>query len=376
LKDLKLSKGITFFIVFSIFIAIWSTFELLYTGRIDLDGDAIWYFESAISGDYFENFYPIYPLFISYFGLNSPYITRFWQFAFVLLLTLILFRKVQELDWTQTAKKYFKYFYVSNFGLYLLIFQLVRDWIIFTLTVIIFLFYYSNIKPVRKTFLISLIVLLLIPISQVLPGVIAIAGFLTFIQFNVIKNRSAKSLFILALIAFIIYLAFGQYITDLLNRATSVFGEDRVLEDDASKGNIIIGFFNFLFGPGLIRPLFPSKYYMVFTYYFSFLTWVACISFIWQFSFVTNAVLNSRDMLNFSRRFFFSFYTFIFYVLVYVSAFGGPGGLRKRTVAYFLFSLSLFELLSKVNLNLTKVFWIRVLQLTVLIIFITSIYSF
>ena len=373
---MKLSKGITFFIVFSIFIAIWSTFELLYTGRIDLDGDAIWYFESAISGDYFENFYPIYPLFISYFGLNSPYITRFWQFAFVLLLTLILFRKVQELDWTQTAKKYFKYFYVSNFGLYLLIFQLVRDWIIFTLTVIIFLFYYSNIKPVRKTFLISLIVLLLIPISQVLPGVIAIAGFLTFIQFNVIKNRSAKSLFILALIAFIIYLAFGQYITDLLNRATSVFGEDRVLEDDASKGNIIIGFFNFLFGPGLIRPLFPSKYYMVFTYYFSFLTWVACISFIWQFSFVTNAVLNSRDMLNFSRRFFFSFYTFIFYVLVYVSAFGGPGGLRKRTVAYFLFSLSLFELLSKVNLNLTKVFWIRVLQLTVLIIFITSIYSF
>jgi hypothetical protein len=165
-------------------------------------------------------------------------------------------------------------------------------------------------------------------------------------------------------------------ISSLIEKSADVVTGDKVLVDEAAKSNFFLGFFNFLFGPGLIRPLFPSKYYLVFTYYFSFLTWLACLSWMIQFSLSTSLVFQNRLKLNFSKNFFIFFYTFLVYVSIYVAAFGGPGGLRKRMLAYFIFSLCIAELFSKNEFlplkKKTVYFTIFILSL---LIIITSIFS-
>jgi hypothetical protein len=58
------------------------------------------------------------------------------------------------------------------------------------------------------------------------------------------------------------------------------------------------------------------------TYYFSFLTWVACLSWMVQFSISTSIFFQNSKKLNFSKNFFIFFYTFFIYVSIYVAAFG------------------------------------------------------
>jgi hypothetical protein len=168
---------------------------------------------------------------------------------------------------------------------------------------------------------------------------------------------------------------FYEYVGSLLYKSDRIL-TDKALIDDSAKSNLIIGVFNFLFGPGIIRPLFPSKYYLVYTYYFSFLTWIAFIGWVFQFSFSMSYIFYKKTILNFSNKFFIFFYSFSLYVLIYVSTFGGPGGLRKRMVAYFLFSLCTLELFSKSQLFPTPS---RVkllgLVLSFIIILVTAIFS-
>jgi hypothetical protein len=213
------------------------------------------------------------------------------------------------------------------------------------------------------------LLIILFPLSQVLPLVILLSIFLVYVQFKIIKHLSLVRLLLLLLFIFLFFFIFKDYIDSVNYRLERII-DDKVLLDDSAKSNVLLGFFNFLFGPGLIRPLFPSKYYLVYTYYFAFLTWLACISWFFQFSLTISIFLNKKMNLNYSKNFFFFLYTFLIYLSVYVTTFGGPGGLRKRMVAYFLFSLCTKEALSKSNFfPLSK----NILQITSLIIIIIII---
>jgi len=373
---LKTNKSILFFIISFLLMFIWSSSELYMKNIIDLDGDATWYFESAINKMYDENFYPIYPLFITYVGIDNPYLTRIAQFVLLLILTLFIFNNIENRNWTESSIVLFKVFFVTNFGLYLLIIQLVRDWMLFSL-VAISLILFTNSKNNAFKFSMSLFaLLLLLPLSQTLPFILITAYIITFVQFDIFKKRSAFKIILACVLLFTFYILFKENMSSLLERSLDVVSGDKVLIDESAKSNFILGFFNFLFGPGLIRPLFPSKYYIVYTYYFSFLTWVACLSWMVQFSISTSIFFQNSKKLNFSKNFFIFFYTFFIYVSIYVAAFGGPGGLRKRMIAYFIFTLCVCELFSKTEiLPFNKKSIINTFLVLITLIFVTSIFS-
>jgi len=374
--SIKINKYLLLFVVVFILFFIWSTIELNIYNIIDLEGDATWYFETAINKLYSENFYPIYPLFITYIGLDNPYFTRFAQFIFLFIVTIILFRNIDKREWDVSVKKLFKIFYTTNFGIYLLIIQLVRDWMLFSFTAISVVLFTSNDKNKVNSIIAILAIIFLFPLSQTLPLILFASYILTFIQFNFFKQRHLSSTIVFILFSVFLSIIFKNNIINLLERSSDVIGGAKVLEDEAAKGNFLIGFFNFLFGPGLIRPLFPSKYYLVYTYYFSFLTWISCLSFMIQFSLSVSFFFEKKIILNFSKNFFIFLYTFVIYVSIYVAAFGGPGGLRKRMLAYFIFILCFAELFSKnkifpIKKSTSNYFYII---LFILILF-TSIFS-
>ena len=373
---IKINRTLLFFALIFFIFFIWSTIELNIYNLIDLEGDATWYFETAINKLYSESFYPIYPLFITHIGLDNPFFTRFAQFFFLLIITIILFRNIDKREWDDSVKKLFKIFYTTNFGIYLLMVQLVRDWMLFSLTAISIVLFTSNDKNKLNIIFAILAVIFLLPLSQTLPIILLASYILTFIQFNFFKQKYLYATIFFILFSVFLTIIFKDNFINLLERSSDVIGGDKVLEDEATKGNFFIGFFNFLFGPGLIRPLFPSKYYLVYTYYFSFLTWISCLSFMIQFSLSTSFVFEKKIKLNFSKNFFIFLYTFVFYVSIYVAAFGGPGGLRKRMLAYFIFILCFAEFFSKNSLLPIKrsslnYFFIMLFVL----IFFTSIFS-
>jgi hypothetical protein len=374
--NLRINKNLIFLITFFLIIFFWSSIELYLIGIIDLEGDATWYFETAVNKLYDENFYPIYPLFITYVGLDNPYITRIAQFFIILILTLFIFKNIEKRNWSKSSIKLFKIFYVSNIGIYLLAIQLVRDWMLFLLTAIALILFTDERKKVTNTIISFFALLLLLPLSQTLPFILLLSYCVSFIQFDVLKQRSYFKIIIGLFSLLVFYLIFKDNISNLIEKSADVVTGDKVLIDDAAKSNFFIGFFNFLFGPGLIRPLFPSKYYLVYTYYFSFLTWLACLSWMIQFSLSISLVSKNISRLNFSKNFFIFFYTFLVYVSIYVAAFGGPGGLRKRMLAYFIFILCISELFSKYEfIPFGRKTITNTLYILILLISITSIFS-
>lgn len=346
---MKNKSHLLYFFLLFLFFFFWSTIELYITNQIDLDGDALYYFETAINKTYYENFYPLYPLFITYVGLDNPYLTRLVQFLALFLFSNYIFNKINKESISLDSQKLFKTFYVTNFGIYLLIVQLVRDWMIFSIAGIILVTFAYESKKFIKWIVVILFLVLLFPISQVLPIIIILSVLLVYIQFEVIKKKSIIKIILLSTFILLARIVFFDYVESILYKSDRIL-TDKALIDESAKTNFVLGVFNFLFGPGIIRPLFPSKYYLVYTYYFSFLTWVAFIGWVFQFSYSIAYILYRKTILNFSRTFFTFFYSFILYVIIYVSTFGGPGGLRKRMVAYFLFSLCTLEIFSKSNL--------------------------
>lgn len=365
---------ICFFLLF-LFFFVWSSIELYLTNQIDLDGDALYYFDTAINKTYEENFYPLYPLFITYFGFDNPYFTRFVQFLALFATSFYVFNKINVKNISYDSQRLFKIFYVTNFGVYLLAVQLVRDWMLFSLAAIIFITYGYEVRKLIKVIVLPSFFIILFPISQVLPIIIILSIFFVYIQFDIIKKKSVLKIFLLIAVTVLFRITFNEYIENTIYRSDMILN-DKALIDESAKSNIIVGIFNFLFGPGIIRPLFPSKYYLVFTYYFSFLTWIAFLSWVFQFSYSIAYLISPKTKLNFSRTFFTFFYSFALYVIIYVSSFGGPGGLRKRMVAYFLFSLCTLELFSKSKLfpNSRNVNFIGVL-ISFVIILVTALLS-
>jgi hypothetical protein len=372
----KINKILLIFISIFFLFFIWSTIELYFQNIIDLDGDATYYFESAINKLYNDNFYPLYPLFITYIGLDNPFFTRFAQFLFLLLITITLFNNINKREWNYTVIKMFKIFYVTNFGIYLLMIQLVRDWMLFSFTAISLVLFTSEKKSRLNIFFASISIIILFPLSQTLPLILLTAYFITYLQFNLFKQKKIITTLMFILFSFILYYIFRQNINNILERSYDIIGGEKVLVDDSAKSNFILGFFNFLFGPGLIRPLFPAKYYLVYTIYFSFLTWISCLSFMIQFALSSSFVFDKSLTLNFSKNFYIYLYTFLIYVSIYVATFGGPGGLRKRMLAYFIFILLTCELFSKNKLFPIKSYnFLKFLFVLFILIFITSVFS-
>ena len=191
---------------------------------------------------YSENFYPIYPLFITHIGLDIPFFTRFAQFFFLLIITIILFRNIDKREWDDSVKKIFKIFYTTNFGIYLLMVQLVRDWMLFSLTAISIVLFTSNDKNKLNIIFAILAVIFLLPLSQTLPIILFASYILTFIQFNFFKQKYLFTTIFFILFSVFLIIIFKDNIINLLERSSDVIGGDKVLEDEATKGNFFIGF--------------------------------------------------------------------------------------------------------------------------------------
>lgn len=341
------------FIGLSFFFLIWTFLELKLIGIIDLPGDAQFYYQIASEGSYFDNFYPIYTLFISYLGLNNPHLVRFIQFIFLLLLFQFIYKwkiKSEEIDGN---RRLFLIFFVTNFGIYLLVVQMIRDWMIFfSSALMIVLLSEFNLKTKRLLFII-LLCIFSYSISGFLLFLIVFSFGLSLILQNFFRKFRFKSIVLISLASVALYYIFRDYLLIFFKNIDFVL-ETQILRDSSARSNILVAFFNFLFGPGLIRPLFPSIYYQVYTGYFATLTWVACLSWYLHFSISVSLLYYFRSSLNLSRNFLFFLILFMSYVLTYAITFGGPGGLRKRMLAYFLFHITVFELLKFCPIKLNK----------------------
>lgn len=105
------------------------------------------------------------------------------------------------------------------------------------------------------------------------------------------------------------------------------------------ESNSLFSFLRFILGPGLIRPLFPSEYFLTYTTMFAVFNWWGALY--WYLNLLTTVPKLIRRPLFFLRAPVMLFLLlFIFeYGLAYGLTSGGPGGLRKRAFIYFFYTI-------------------------------------
>jgi hypothetical protein len=94
-----------------------------------------------------------------------------------------------------------------------------------------------------------------------------------------------------------------------------------------------------LLGPGLIRPLFPSEYFIVWVPSFAAFFWWGTL--FWYLNLIFSLPLIFRKPFAFSgkRGAVFALVVFVFLVSAYMLAFGSGMGMRKRMMFHFLYTL-------------------------------------
>ncbi len=352
----------THFIFYSSFIIIIGlisiliyTFDNLYHEQVDMPGDAQYYYEGAIS--YLETgetqtFYPNYERFLALFlYMGDPVIARMAQLMVFLCMYALV---TQALDWLRISKTGFIYFsaFTSFSGIYYaMLVAFVRDLLIlftFAFIFVAFAWYYAKLEKYKKAPNITL--LILIALSSlwlrslgnwlVYPLMAAVVGELIIGFFR--KRISPKIFVIVIVITVPFFIHKGADEVLRLIQINVIEGalfaqEIEMLGEEKSRS--LLDPFKALLGPGLVRPIFPHEYFIVWLPSFAAFYWLGTVT--WYANLIVSAPLILKKPFAFlnKRVGVFVFLIFAFLVLAYTIAFGSGMGPRKRAMFHFFYTL-------------------------------------
>lgn len=333
-------------------------------GQPDMEGDAQYYFYSA--KDYLRtgettNYYPLYVRFVSLFMPYGSDINI--RFAHLLLLLIIYGLSSLMLNGFAISRRgflYFSVFTMINGAFYLVVVVIIRDILIllgFVLMALsasrLFLLYEKSKMDLRNFFLntVPLIFGIYLILELQFVGIYVISAsiflFLVFMMFFY-KTGLASKIKIIILFSILLLVAFIYLSENLFRVYRFVFIEGARLQSQfqltGGRGietNPIAAFLRFVMGPGVVRPLFPEEYFLVYTKIFALLNfWGA---FMWFVNLILSfPLIMKRPFYSFKKPVVILFLVFAgLYAAAYAVSAGGSAGIRKRVVFYFFYTLSI-----------------------------------
>jgi len=345
----------TAIIFLGIFAVIVYTIDNLYHGQVDMPGDAQWYYEGALTylltGET-QTYYPNYEKFIaSFLFFGGPILARLAQLmVFLCMYTL----SIKALDWLRVSLNGFIYFstFVALSGIYYGAFMaFTRDFLIlFTYAFVFFvLIWYYNLTEVHRKApnarLLCLIILSALWLDSlghwlIYPLILGALGelLLAFLKKNVNWKMTLVGFAVVA-----IFLASGGF-SEIQRLYQVIVVEGVLFEAEAARLGVertrsLLDIFAVLFGPGLIRPLFPNEFFLVWIpshvafYWWGTLFWYVNLIISVPFLFRKPLALMGK------RGAIFIILVFLFLVAAYTLAFGSGMGMRKRMMFHFLYTL-------------------------------------
>ncbi|WP_448377110.1 hypothetical protein [Fervidobacterium sp.] len=349
----------------AIFIVLYTAENSLIRNQIDMEGDAQYLYygaEDYVKTKQFTTLYPYYVFFISLFLVGGNVITiRFAQLLVFILIYDVAVFFLDKHECSQRGIKYFSFFTVFNGAFYAYSTIIVRDLFILLHMLLSFVFgtllidYALRAKRITVTRFSSLLGAFLI----VVYGIYSLAPFLAYIIIFVLFVAVYASIIILKtkifrkiLVAVILtaipltllftFIPISKFIrlyqVNVLEK-TLLMEEATLSGQENIETNPVLALLRFLLGPGLIRPLVPEQYFLVYTEIFAFFNWWAVA--VWYLNLVlTLPKVLQKPFSPLSSPFSMtSLLIFITYSVAYAVAYGGPGGLRKRMVSYFFYTL-------------------------------------
>lgn len=336
-------------------ILLYSFESLAIWDKIDLDDDPSYFFwmarqysESPINEIY--AFYPEFVKFLSYFMTDnvviSALIIRLSNLLLLIQIYSFGFRTLNLFSVSRGGYLYYSFFITLSGSYYGLINPMTRDTILLYLYA---LFIYlvlkltsqSKIQIIKSVphIIVILGILYTFYILQPYSMYICILGLVVAVILSNINRRMIKIAIVLLTTSALLvgYFAFQQEVLFFYQTASSVIeGSDEALRGGATVG--LSSAFRFIFGPGLIRPLFPEIYFinwswgLVVLYSWSTIFWYANI-------FYSTDIICRGQFKKINKLTLLILMFAIEIVMVYTFAYGGSAELRKRSLVYFLFTL-------------------------------------
>lgn len=363
-RSIYILSLVSIFILGILSVTLYTVDNIVNFSQIDMPGDAQYYYYGAI--DYLESgeitvYYPVYIRFISMFLLEGNVLTvRLGQLILIAITYGLASLLLHNLSVNKQGYLYFSAFTVLNGAIYNLSSVIVRDGLIlFFIVLFIFSFFtvtknFSNKMLLRLSTIISAIVLsitlyfifLLQHFNFFILLFCIFFGLLLFILVGHKAKLSKKILHILIMIPIVGVLYITLPTERFINSLNLVIFEQVGIQEQTEltggrgvEGNIIYALARFLLGPGLIRPLMPSEFFLVYTNIFAFFNLWA--TFVWYGNLMITLPLLIRKpgilLIKYQSLFIFLF--IVTYSLAYAFFSGGPGGLRKRAIIYFMYNL-------------------------------------
>jgi hypothetical protein len=331
------------------------TIDNYHHGQVDLPGDAQYYYESALSylqtGET-QTIYPNYEKFLATFLIfGDPILARLAQLMLFFFLYALSIRALDRLNVSQSGLIYFSTFTAFSGIYYGTLVVLARDVLIlfaYAFVFFVLVWYYTRAEARRRTpnaSLLFLIVLAAIWLHSLGPWLIypliaGVLGELMVFYFKKEGNWRLGLVGIIVVVFFLFYEGFSEiqrlYQHNVVEQALFMARKD--IPETATRWRLIEPFVTLL-GPGLIRPLFPSEYFLVWIPSHASFNWWG--TFFWYINLIFSLPLVFRKPFAFlgKRGAVFALVVFVFLVGAYTLAYGSGMGMRKRMMFHFLYTL-------------------------------------
>jgi len=352
------------FLLGSISIFLYTADNFIFHNQVDMEGDAQMYYygaEEYLTTGQTSAFYPYYVKFISLFLWKGNVITIRYAHLFLFLLifaigTLIL----NNFKVSRKGYEYFSFFVGLSGVYYAFVSEIVRDlFILFHLVVVVYLISKLLLLYDQGNLRLRKVIIYLTLLLFVVSGINELANFIVYILLAalwcVLIIRIALSkinffyktiiLVFVTLISFIVIMFVSPIESFIYQYQLNIIEKTRIQEEMGYTGgrgiekNLLFASLRFIFGPGLIRPLFPSQYTLVYTTMFMVFTWWAAL--FWYLNLLITIPLIIKRPLIFLKNTtaLFLLVLIVEYILVYALSVGGLGGLRKRMIVHFMYTL-------------------------------------
>jgi hypothetical protein len=330
------------------------TIDNLFHGQVDMPGDAQWYYQGALlylqTGET-QTFYPIYEKFLAAFlMLGDPILARLAQLMLFLALYALCIRALDRLNVSTNGLVYFSTFTAFSGIYYGTLVVLVRDFLIlfaYVFAFFILVWYYIQTEArqrapnVKALFLILLVALLLRSLGPwlIYPLIAGVLGEMLLLYKKKVNRRFA----LVGIVIVGLFLAYGGF--SEIQRLYQVVVVDAVLLEavgemlGVERTRSLLDPFAALLGPGLIRPLFPGEFFIVWIPSHAAFYWWGTV--FWYINLIFSLPLIFRKPFAFlgKRGAVFALVVFVFLVGAYTLAYGSGMGMRKRMMFHFLYTL-------------------------------------
>lgn len=331
------------------------TVDNFYHGQVDMPGDAQYYYEGALSylltGET-QTYYPNYEKFLAAFLMfGDPILARLAQLMLFLCLYAL---SIRALDWLRVSQNGLIYFstFTTLSGIYygtLVVFT--RDFLVlfaYAFAFFVLVWYYAQAEARRRApnarllFLIVLVALWLDSLGHwlIYPLIAGVLGELLVAYFKKKVNWRLALVGIVVVVIFLVHGGFYEiqrlYQVNVVE-AVLLEAEGEMLGIEQTRS--LLDPFAALLGPGLIRPLFPSEYFLVWIPSHAAFYWWGTL--FWYANLIVSVPLLLRKPLAFmeKRGTVFALLVFLFLVVAYTLAFGSGMGMRKRMMFHFFYTL-------------------------------------